>query len=122
MERNTKQRAAILEALKTIGRPLLPQEILSAAQVAVPKMSLATVYRNLKAMAEDGELQAVNLPGDVTRYELHKHHHHHFHCNQCLRVYDIHACPGDLSKLMPRGYQLEQHALTLYGKCADCST
>lgn len=121
MERNTKQRAAIQHALKTIGRPLLPQEILSAAQVAVPKMSIATVYRNLKSMVEGGELQSVNLPGDATRYELHKHHHHHFHCNECSRVFDIHACPDDLSKLMPRGYQLEQHELTLYGKCADCN-
>lgn len=121
MERNTRQRTAILEALASLNRPLLPQEILAEAQLAVPSLSLATVYRALKAMSDEGELQVVNLPGQATRYELQRHHHHHFHCNACQRVFDIDACPGDLSKLLPRGFRLEQHELTLYGRCPDCA-
>lgn len=122
MERATKQRSALQEALARIDRPLLPQELLQEAQREVPSLSLATVYRNLKAMAEDGTVQTVSLPGQAPRYELRKHHHHHFHCNACHRVYDIDACPGNLAKLLPPGYQLSAHEITLYGHCAECAS
>jgi len=121
MERSTKQRAAIQEALGRLGRPLLPQELLAEAQKSVPNLSLATIYRNIKALVADGLVEVVSLPGEVDRYEVHKHHHHHFYCNSCQQVTDIDACPGDLSKLMPKGYSLEEHQITLYGKCPACS-
>lgn len=121
MERSTKQRTAIQEALKRLDRPLLPQELLAEAQKSVPNLSLATIYRNLKGLVADGLVQVVSLPGQTDRYEIHKHHHHHFHCSSCHQVTDIDACPGDLGKLMPKGYRLEGHELTLYGLCPSCS-
>ena len=122
MERSTRQRTAIAQALAAVGQPLLPQELLLEAQKSVPSLSLATVYRNLKGLVEDGVVDVVALPGEATRYESHRHHHHHhFHCNSCQQVTDIDACPGDLSKLMPKGYSLEEHQITLYGKCPACS-
>lgn len=123
MERNTRQRTAIREAIAQAERPLLPHEVLDAAQGQVPGLSIATVYRNLKAMIEDSELRTVNLPGENPRYELAAHaHHHHFQCRQCQRVFDVHACPGELSALAPRGFTVEDHDLTLYGRCSDCSS
>ena len=122
MERNTRQRSAIREAIAQADRPLLPQEVLDAAQQAVPGLGLATVYRNLKGLVEEGELQAVNLPGENARFELAGHqHHHHFQCRQCQRVFDVHACPGDLSRLAPHGFTVEDHDLTLYGRCKECA-
>lgn len=122
MEKLTKQRAAIREAVAQSQRPLLPQEILESAQPAVPGLGIATVYRNLKAMVDDGLLRTVDLPGQNTRYELAAHgHHHHFQCRGCDRVFDIYACPGDLSNLAPPGFRVEAHAITLYGQCGDCA-
>lgn len=122
MERNTRQRNALRDTISQAGRPLLPQEVLAAAQVEVPGMSLGTVYRNLKVMVEEGELQAVNLPGESARFETALHpHHHHFQCRQCQRVFDVHACPGNLSRLAPSGFTVEDHDLTLYGRCKDCA-
>ena len=121
MERNTRQRSAIRDAIAQAERPLLPQEVLNAAQQAVPGLGIATVYRNLKVLVEEGELQAVNLPGENPRFELMgHHHHHHFQCRKCERVFDVHACPGDLSGLAPQGFTVEDHDLTLYGHCKDC--
>lgn len=121
MERNTRQRAAIRQALEAAGRPLLPAEVLESAQQAVPGLSLATVYRSLKALVEDGEITPVALPSEVTRYEMAgHHHHHHFQCTGCQRVFDVHACPGDLPKMAPPGFRVESHDLTLYGRCGDC--
>ena len=123
MERHTRQRAAIREAIVAAARPLLPQEVLQAAQQQVPGLGIATVYRNLKGLVEEGELRAVHLPGENPRFEATGHaHHHHFQCRQCQRVFDVHACPGDLSRLAPQGFTVEDHDLTLYGRCQECRT
>lgn len=123
MERHTRQRAAIHEAIVAAARPLLPQEVLQAAQQQVPGLGIATVYRNLKALVEESELRVVHLPGENPRFEATGHaHHHHFQCRQCQRVFDVHACPGDLSRLAPQGFTVEDHDLTLYGRCRECST
>jgi Fur family ferric uptake transcriptional regulator len=115
------QRESIRTAMEAAGRPLLPAEILTAAQCEVPALGLATVYRNLKQLMEAGEIQQVELPGEPARYELAGHqHHHHFRCNACKRVFDVHACPGDMQKLAPEGFVVEGHELTLYGYCSDC--
>lgn len=122
MERNTRQRTAIREAIVAAARPLLPQEVLDAAQAAAPGLSIATVYRNLKALLDDGELRAVMLPGENPRYETAGGgHHHHFQCTHCQRVFEVHACPGDLASLAPPGFTVEDHDLTLYGRCGDCA-
>ena len=122
MERNTRQRSAIRDAIAEAHRPLLPQEVLAAAQSQVPGLGIATVYRNLKALVDEGELQAVTLPGENPRFELAGHgHHHHFQCRTCGRVFDVHACPGDLQRLAPAGFTVDGHDLTLYGRCRDCA-
>ena len=120
MERSTKQRAAIREALQGADRPLLATEVLDMAQKSVPSLGIATVYRTLKALIEQESLQVVELPGENPRFEFAHGHHHHFCCKACGRVYDIHACPGDFGKMVPPGFQVSDHEVTLYGRCADC--
>jgi len=123
MERSTRQRTAIIEAFQQEQRPLLPAEVLTIAIRHSPRLGIATVYRNLKAMVDEGLLKAVLLPGDSPRFELmeHHHHHHHFQCKQCNRVFDIDACPGNLAKLAPKGFVVDDHELTLYGSCMECN-
>jgi len=121
MERSTRQRTAIRAAIDSANRPLSPQEVLASAQAEVSGLGLATVYRNLKLLLEAGEILAVVLPGDSPRYESSQRaHHHHFQCNACERVFDVLACPGNLARLAPAGFTVEDHELTLYGRCADC--
>jgi Fur family ferric uptake transcriptional regulator len=122
MERNTRQRAAILDAISRAGRPLLPKEILQSAQRALPGLGIATVYRNLKSLLAEGQLKVVDLPAENARFEMARgRHHHHFQCTRCQRVFDVDACPGDLSGLAPPGFAVEDHDLTLYGRCKDCA-
>lgn len=121
MERSTVQRSAIRDALHRAGRPLLAQEVLELACASVPRIGIATIYRNLKTMVDEGLLRQVVLPGENPRFELSSHgHHHHFQCNKCQRVFDIHSCPTDLAALAPQGFRIEDHDLTLYGRCKDC--
>ncbi|MAH64809.1 MAG: transcriptional repressor [Phycisphaerae bacterium] len=122
--RNTKQLEAIRTAIMEAGRPLSIEEIHAAASDAVPSLGIRTVYRTIRRLQEDEEVANVPVPGSADRYEpaaVASHHHHHFHCRICDRFYDIEGCPGGLSKMLPNGFQLESHELTLSGRCAACA-
>jgi len=122
MERETRQRTAIRSVVERSERPLSALEVLAAAQAQVAGLGIATVYRNLKALAESGALTVVSLAGANPRYEASRqgHHHHHFMCIACDRVFDVHSCPGSVLDVAPKGFTVERHELTLYGRCKDC--
>ena len=120
-ERATRQRDAIKAVIRAAKRPLSPQEILDGARAAVRALGMATVYRNLKRLVAEGAVQVITLPGEIPRYEVTEAaHHHHFQCTTCRRVYDVPGCPGNLRRLAPRGFRVEHHDVTLYGRCSDC--
>ena len=122
MIRVTQQGNAIRQILQNAGRPLSPQEIFDMVQKEVSGLGIATVYRNLKSLQQEGAVVAVELPGQSPRWELApESHHHHFLCNTCDKLYEINACPGDLQRLLPEGYILEEHDILLRGLCNDCS-
>ncbi len=121
MERATRQRQAIREVMHELNRPLSPAEVLEAARQKVPGLGIATVYRTLKGLVEEGSAVPVELPGQPPRYELAgKKHHHHFHCLHCGKVFELEGCPGDFTSMVPKGFQTERHEIVLYGRCADC--
>ncbi|MCA9783144.1 MAG: transcriptional repressor [Calditrichaeota bacterium] len=122
MQRKTSQRAAIEESLRTADRPLSLEELLEQARQQAPGLGIATVYRNLKRLVEEGAVIPVLLPDEPSRYELAgKGHHHHFRCRLCHRVFDIKACPGELGRLVPEGFRLEAHEILLFGLCRACA-
>jgi Fur family transcriptional regulator, ferric uptake regulator len=119
--RNTRQRKAIREAFTGSGRPMNPAEVLSVASQAVSGIGIATVYRTIKSLLEDGWLVTVDLPGEVSRYEqAGKAHHHHFHCRGCDKVFEMHGCPGHEDEA-PDGFVVTGHEFVLFGYCAACA-
>lgn len=122
MERNTRQRQAIRQVLLDSDRPLGVQEVLDAARADLPRLGIATVYRTLKELSQEGWLLAVQVPGEAPRYEaIGKGHHHHFLCRVCGRLFDIQRCLGNLRALLPPGFRLEAHDVALQGVCAGCA-
>jgi Fur family transcriptional regulator, ferric uptake regulator len=124
MSRQTQQRDAIWNAFEATGRPMSPQEVLELAQQAVPGLGLSTVYRNLRKLEEEQRIVPVHVPGQPDRYETSKaasDHHHHFHCDSCGKLFDITGCPGGLKQLLPKGFVLKGHEISMHGQCADCN-
>jgi Fur family ferric uptake transcriptional regulator len=121
MQRDTKQRRAIRRVFLDAGRPLTPEEVVEEGQRFAETLGIATVYRNVKRLAEDGWLAPVELPGAPVRYELaDRPHHHHFVCDRCDQAFDVHACPPDIDAMAPSGFQVESHDIFLYGTCPAC--
>ncbi|MCA9563014.1 MAG: transcriptional repressor [Myxococcales bacterium] len=123
MRKKTEQRGALRTVLRDAGRPLTAQEVLDAAQADVPGIGMATVYRNLNALVEEGWLRLVELPGEPARFERSgQKHHHHFQCDDCGKVYDVPGCTSGIEKLGLPGFTVERHEVLLYGTCAECDS
>ena len=122
MKRITKQRTAILKCLSEEGRPLSVEEILQLAAHEAPSINLSTIYRNLKTLQDEKKIEEINLPGEKSCYEvIKKEHHHHFICDGCNRIFNINGCPKGLLDLVPNGFQLLGHSISLNGFCQECS-
>ena len=119
-ERRTKQQQAIQRAITASKRPLSPGEVLARARRSSPTLSLATVYRGLKRLEDEGAIARVEIPGQPTRFESQRaasQHHHHFVCRVCDRVYDIPGCAPGVDGLAPKGFRVESHEIVLFGVC-----
>lgn len=121
--RKTRQRAAIRAAFESARRPLSIQEVLELAQKEVRGLGIATVYRNVGALVEEGFLAQVDISGESPRYEvLGRGHHHHFHCRRCHRVFEVDGCVPEVERLAPEGFVMESHDILLAGLCPECAS
>jgi len=121
--RNTKQRDAILKKLREAEGPLSVAQIHERAGEEIPNLGIATVYRAIRALREEGGVEVVELPGEEPRYEPEgRGHHHHFRCRACEKIFDLGVCPLGIpdGTMLPGGYTVEDHSLTLYGRCKAC--
>ena len=123
MERDTPQRRAIRRAFRASGRPMSPQELLDTARGDGPRRGLATVYRTVRALEDEGWIVPVELPGEPQRYErAGKDHHHHFSCKRCRRTFELEGCPTGFEDMVPDGFRMETHEVFLFGLCDECNT
>jgi Fur family ferric uptake transcriptional regulator len=119
--RNTRQRTAIRDVFEYFDRPLSPDDVLAAARARVQGLGIATVYRNIRTLVDEGWLVLVELPGQAARYELAgKGHHHHFQCTGCGQLYELQGCVEHFRNMIPAGFQVTAHDLQLYGVCRNC--
>jgi Fur family transcriptional regulator, ferric uptake regulator len=121
--RNTKQGETILAVLQNAEGPLRIPQIHARAKQHIANLGLATIYRAVNRLLAENEILEVALPAEEPRYELRRnHHHHHFRCQKCEKVFELDFCPVQLPRgtVLPGGYTVLEHHLTLYGVCAGC--
>lgn len=118
--RDTKQRQAIKQAIEEANRPVGPKEILDIASSYVPNLGIATVYRNIKVMVDQGELDTVDLPGQASRYQIPSDQKQNlFICQKTDRVFalDTNGTNG-VSLDLPEGFSADHYKLIIYGECS----
>ena len=121
MTRSTRQRRAIRSVFERLNRPLGPQDVLNEVAQEVEGVGIATVYRTINALFEEGVLAKVDLPGESSRYEVSgKGHHHHFRCQKCEQVFDLTGCLPNVKSLVPSGFRMTGHEIVIFGNCSAC--
>lgn len=122
MNRSTRQKRAIEAVFRDHANPLTALEIQELALKEVPSIGIATIYRSLKSLANDGLVVAVEIPGEPPRYErANKGHHHHFLCRECGGVFELEKCLEGIKKMAPPDFRVEDHEIILYGACGACA-
>jgi len=85
----SKQREHILKTLRENVIHPTADEIYALARKGMPSLSLATVYRNLNQLAENGIIRRIDgLDGSV-HFDHNLCKHYHFICTKCNKVYDV---------------------------------
>jgi len=89
-------------------------------------IGLATVYRVLTQFEQAGILSRSHFESGKAVYELNEgQHHDHLVCLDCGRVEEFYDPEIERRQKMiaeDKGWILQDHAMSLYGLCADCTS
>ena len=123
--RVTPQRELIMDVVCAQHGRLSARDVLRAGRARGVGLDAATVYRNLRFLAERGLLRAVPVAG-VTHYELAGPGaaHHHLLCRVCgeeAEIDDALTAPFYAAIEASSGFRVSSRHLTLEGTCAACA-
>jgi Fur family ferric uptake transcriptional regulator len=119
----TNQREIILEELKRSGGHLTADELYERVRVLIPRISLATVYRNLEILSNLGILRKLEVGGRQKRFDYDVNEHDHICCVICHRIDNVELSREQipLETAMGRsGYSITGYRLELAGICPAC--
>ncbi|WP_288797735.1 transcriptional repressor [Arsenicicoccus cauae] len=120
--RATKQRRAVEQVLRETDDFISAQALHSRLRAQGNTVGLATVYRTLNAMAEDGRVDMLRVDDGEARYRLcaSDEHHHHLVCRECGRTVEIEGPAVESwadSVAAENGFRDVSHTLEVFGTC-----
>ena len=116
IRRNTIQKQIVYDALNILGHAS-SDELIKYINSNYVNISLATIYRNLTILLEDGLVKKVNLDNALV-YETTKENHYHFVCTKCKMIKDVFI--DDFSYTLNTNDKVENINIELYGICENC--
>ena len=125
MQRMTKQRQAVLDELTRVNDFRSAQQIFEDLRTNGQHVGLATVYRSLQGLAEDGRIDALRSSEGESLYRIctSNSHHHHLVCRECGHAEEIEKSKLEAwvtSVAQGHGFANVEHSLELFGTCAPC--
>ena len=123
--KSTRQRSLILDLFFSLDGHHSVEELWSKVRLQDPKVSVATVYRTMKLLAESGLAEAHAFGDGQTRYEpsIGREHHDHLICTSCSTIIEfendrIEVLQDAVAK--KHGFTVTSHKMELYGLCRNC--
>ncbi len=120
--RSTHQREVILNKLRMVKNHPSAEELYKAVKKSLPTISLATVYRNLDWLSENGFIRKIEVGGRQKRFDAITETHYHIRCLNCDRIEDVMnsgfcniCCPEELN-----GFAITGHNIEFFGWCPSC--
>src|SRR5207247_9823108 len=115
-KRTTRQLEQVFKALQGDHTHPFAHEIYRRVHKKLPRISLATVYRNLHSLVEEGKIRSLLLDEQAARYDPETSEHHHFVCERWRRGIDLflrRARQIDLTSPAKQGYVVTTHNFTV---------
>lgn len=130
MRNRSRQRDLILAWLRASKSHPTAAGIYEGVRDELPNLSLATVYRNLDLLEQEGRLRTLHAaraggPGGGTRYDGNTEPHHHFYCDGCGAIVDIVIPePRGLTNRLSRehGFVANRVSIDFHGFCEGCQS
>ena len=123
--KSTRQRSLIIDIFFGMSGHLSVEEVWSRVRQDDARVSVATVYRTMKLLAESGLAHARNFGDGQTRYEpaVGREHHDHLICTRCGTIIEfendqIERMQDAVAKR--HGFKVTSHKMELYGLCKSC--
>lgn len=123
MGRSSRHRDLILQILRSTDRHPTAEEVHVRAKQEFPHIGLATVYRNLKALRDHGEVLELTFGMATSRFDARTDPHYHFVCCGCEGVFDVPMPVDDRLEKRARligSFEILQHQVLFFGLCNEC--
>jgi len=123
---NTNARA-VLDVLRASKNHPTAMDVYESVRRSRPRIGLATVYRILHQLTEQGLIKELEYGSGCSRYDAHTCRHDHAICTECGNLLDI---PKDVQlstkalevAAQSAGFELESHEVRIYGRCTTCQS
>ncbi|TDE01326.1 Fur family transcriptional regulator [Jiangella asiatica] len=124
--RRTRQRAAVDEVLDDTTDFISAQDLHAALRARGAGVGLATVYRTLQTLADDGKVDVLRSDGGEAVYRrcVREEHHHHLVCRSCGATVEIAGPTVERwasSVAEKHGFVDVSHTLEIFGTCPRCA-
>ncbi len=119
----TRQRDAVFDYLSGVEHHPTAEDIFLAVRQKLPRLSLATVYKNLEGLVQCGAISKLTYGDAAARYDIRTDHHYHTRCLACGKIWDLDAPAGarQLERIKPQpGFEVTDYRLELVGYCREC--
>ena len=124
MTRNSKMRAAILRCLEGTKEHPSAEFVYRQLKPLYPRLGLATVYRNLNQLRQEGAIASLGTVLGQERFDACTAPHAHAICVRCGRTVDAESVtvPEELCARIAEatGFAAQGAFLHLYGLCPEC--
>ncbi|WP_129666348.1 Fur family transcriptional regulator [Phytoactinopolyspora endophytica] len=125
-QRRTRQRAAVDEVLEETEDFISAQDLHAVLRTRGMSVGLATVYRTLQTLADNGQVDVLHTSSGEAAYRrcARDEHHHHLVCRSCKATVEV-AGPAverwTKSVAKEHGYVDVAHTLEIFGLCPRCA-
>ena len=122
----TSQREIILYTLYNNTEHFTSEDLYMLIKEEYPELTvgIATVYRTLTLLEENGLVSSISLGTQGKKYEIaNKPHHDHIICDTCGKIVEFEN--EEIEELqhaiaVKSGFKLTNHIMQLYGICGEC--
>ncbi|PIY60147.1 transcriptional repressor [Candidatus Woesearchaeota archaeon CG_4_10_14_0_8_um_filter_47_5] len=121
--RMTNQRIKILNYLKNVKTHPTAEKVYRAVSQELPQITLATVYRNLNMLADQGEILRMEINNEY-HYDAQQGFHQHLVCTKCGKIEDLFV--DEISRCVTcninkKNFLVETVDIIIKGRCKECA-